>query len=100
MVQPSAASARIAIVTLVLLLAAVVVGAGEVAAHNPACIQTGHEDGPHYGKDTASDTAFLNNPTLRGPENADSRHPDHANSIHTRQGSCSVGDAQSPYADD
>lgn len=98
MVQPTAANARIAIVTLVLLLAAVV-GAGEVAAHNPACIQTGHEDGPHYGKDTASDTAFLHNPTLRGPENADSRHPEHANSIHNRQGSCSVGDSQSPHAE-
>lgn len=99
MVPPSAATTRTAIVTVVLLLAAVVVGAGEAAAHTPACTQTGHDDGPHYGKDTASDTAFLHNPTLRDPENADSSHPDHANSIHNRRGSCSVGDSQSPHAD-
>jgi len=91
--------ARIAAVALLLLLAVATVGTGNAAAHDPACIQTGHGDEPHYGKDTASDTAFVHNPTLRGPDNEDSLHPDHANSIHNREGSCSVGNSQSPHSD-
>lgn len=90
---------RVAIVTALLLLVALVAGTGQAAAHNPACHQTGHADGPHYEKGTASDTAFVHNPTLRGPENEDSLHPDHAESIHNREGSCSVGNSQSPHSD-
>jgi hypothetical protein len=86
---------RTIVVATVLVLTAVGLGAGVAAAHNPACHQPGHQDGPHYDKGTASDTAFVHNPTLRGPDKADSRHPDHANSIHNREGSCSVGDSQS-----
>lgn len=100
MVQNVTVYARPAAVALLLLLAVATVGAGQAAAHNPACIQTGHADGPHYQKGTAADTAFLHNPTLRGPENADSLHPDDANSIHNREGSCSVGNSQSPHSDD
>ena len=90
---------RVVLLTLLLLLAALTIGVGEAAAHNPACIQTGHADGPHYDGDTASDTAFFHNPTLRGVDNDDSRHPDHANSIFNREGSCSVGNSQSPHSD-
>lgn len=89
---------RILVVTAV-LLAVATAGAGQAAAHNPACHQTGHADGPHYEKDTASDTAFVHNPTLRGPDNDDSLHPDQAASIHNRKGSCSVGNSQSPHSD-
>ena len=100
MLQNVGAVGRIAAVALLLLLAVATVGTGNAAAHNPACIQTGHADGPHYGMDTASDTAFVHNPTLRGPDNDDSLHPDNAKSIHNREGSCSVGNSQSPHSDD
>lgn len=93
-VQDARAYWRTATVAL-LLLAVATVGTGNAAAHNPGCIQTGHADGPHYGKDTA----FVHNPTLRGPDNEDSLHPDHAKSIHNREGSCSVGNSQSPHSD-
>lgn len=80
-------------VTLAVLVVvvALTVGAGQAAAHNPACHQPGHQSGPHYDKGTASDTAFDNNPNLRGADQPESEHPDHANSIHNREGSCSVG---------
>ena len=90
---------RIALIALTLALAAATVGAGQAAAHNPACIQTGHADGPHYEKNTSADTAFVHNPTLRSPDRPDSLHPDDANSIHNREGSCSVGDAQPSFGE-
>ena len=90
---------RIALIALVIALVAASVGAGQVAAHNPACIQTGHADGPHYEKNTSTDTAFVHNPTLRSPEMADSLHPEQANSIHDREGSCAVGNAQPSFGE-
>ncbi|MFB6172489.1 MAG: hypothetical protein ABEJ23_08130 [Haloarculaceae archaeon] len=90
---------RTGIVTVVVLLAALLAATGSAAAHNPACIQTGHADGPHYAKDTASHTAYVHNPTLRDPKSAESRYPDNANSIYNRDGGCSVGNSQSPYSD-
>ena len=81
---------RIAAVAAVLVLAALVVGVGPVAAHNPACHQTAGADGPHYDDDpgTGSETAYEKNPTLGGdfPENA--------------AGGCTVGNSQSPHGDD
>lgn len=81
-------------VTLALVVFVVMAGgAGLAVAHNPACQQPGHQSGPHYDKGTASETAFVHNPNLRHPDKPDSEHPDHANSIHNRKGSCSVGNA-------
>lgn len=80
------------IVALALVVFVVMAGsAAPVAAHNPACHQPGHQSGPHYDKGTASETAFEHNPNLRHPNRPESQHPDHANSIHNREGSCSVG---------
>lgn len=79
---------RTVLVAASLLLALVVLGAGQAAAHNPACQQTAGADGPHYDDDprTGSQTAFEKNPTLGGSE-----YPDHANGAD----GCSVGNASS-----
>jgi len=78
--------------TVVLAVAVTVLLAGGATAHNPACHQTAGEDGPHYDDDprTGSQAAFEQNPTLGG------ELPEHANGAE----SCSVGNSQSPHADD
>lgn len=65
---PTTRGARVAVLTVVLLLLALVGGAGSAAAHNPACHQTAGADGPHYDNNprTGSQTAFDKNPTLGG----------------------------------
>lgn len=80
---------RIALVTTLLLLVALVAGTGTTAAHNPACHQTAGPDGPHYDDDprTGSDTAYEKNPTVGGEFNENA------------PGSCSVGNSQSPRSD-
>jgi hypothetical protein len=83
-------------VTLALVVFVVMAGgAAPAAAHNPACHQPGHQSGPHYDKGTASETAFEHNPNLLHSDDPDSEHPDQANSIHNREGSCSTGNADS-----
>ena len=81
---------RIAISTTVLLVLALVVGVGPAAAHTPSCIQTAGDDGPHYdgedGTQTASQTAFEQNPTLGGAFNG-------------AVDSCSVGNSQAPQSE-
>lgn len=65
---PKTRGARVAVLTVVLLLVALVGGTGSAAAHNPACHQTAGADGPHYDDNprTGSQTAFDKNPTLGG----------------------------------
>lgn len=86
---------RIIVFGAALALLAATLGAGVAAAHNPACHQTAGADGPHYGGNTASDTAFYNNPTLNGSEN-----PALGDDGDTQWvGGCSAGNSQSPNAD-
>ena len=82
-----------ALVTGLLLVVAFGLATGSAAAHNPACHQVAGPDGPHYDDDptTGSPTAYSHNPNLMGVDRPNSDHPDHANSIHNREGSCSVG---------
>jgi len=82
-----------AVATALVLLVALWSATGSAAAHNPACHQVAGPDGPHYDDDpqTGSSTAYSHNPNLMGVDRPNSDHPDHANSIHNREGSCSVG---------
>lgn len=84
----SRSTIRTALVAITLTLALVTLGAGQAAAHNPACHQTAGADGPHYDDDprTGSPAAFAHNPTLGG-----SLYPEHANGAE----GCSVGNAGS-----
>ncbi|WP_416839873.1 hypothetical protein [Haloferax sp. DFSO52] len=89
---------RIAIFTVVMMVASMMLVVGPAAAHNPACIIPGQGnsdnlyDSPHYPyldndpdhpeDSVASQTAFDHNPNLRDPYREKSYHPDQANSIH------------------
>lgn len=86
-------SKRVVALAMVASLVALSLGAGGAAAHNPACKKPGGADSPHYGGGQASDTAYDHNPNLNSPDNEGSQHPDNAESIHNREGSCSVGKA-------
>lgn len=86
-------SKRVVALAMVASLVALSLGAGGAAAHNPACEKPGGADSPHYDGGQASDTAYDRNPNLNSPDNEGSEHPDRANSIHNREGSCSVGNA-------
>jgi hypothetical protein len=88
---PAGPPRRRRVVVAALVALGLTLGAGQAVAHNPACNQPGHQSGPHYDGGQASDTAFDNNPNLMSPDREGSEHPDHANSIHNREGSCSVG---------
>lgn len=104
---------RITVLSVVLLVAIGGLGVGQVAAHNPAGIQTAGDDGPHYSDvngdkpgGEASDTAAKHNPTRNNPtednlESGASLHPEHSNSMHNRiyNGDADhVGNAEDPHA--
>lgn len=82
-------SGRVVALAMVASLVALSLGAGGAAAHNPGGKQVSGENGPHYdgedGSQTASQTAYVSNPNLESTCHDESRHPDHANSIHNRE---------------
>lgn len=86
---------RIVVFTAVFALLGAALGSGVAAAHTPSCHQTAGADGPHYQGDTSADAAFENNPTLGGDGN-----PALGSDGDTQWvGSCTVGNSQSPHAD-